>query len=99
EPGLLFWDTVKKNTPSDIYHAFGHNSICTNPCGEIVLPAYDACRLLVLNLSSYVQGAFTKHAFFDFNKFYHHTLVAQRLMDDIIDLEIECVDRILAKVQ
>jgi ribonucleoside-diphosphate reductase alpha chain len=99
EPGLLFWDTVKKNTPSDIYHEFGHNSICTNPCGEIVLPKYDACRLLVLNLASYVKNAFAKNAFFDFKKFSQHTQVAQRLMDDIIDLEIECVDRILAKVQ
>ncbi len=98
EPGLLFWDTVKKNTPSDIYAAFGHNSICTNPCGEIVLPAYDACRLLVLNLASYVKNAFTKDAVFDFKKFGQHTIVAQRLMDDIIDLEIECVDKILAKI-
>jgi ribonucleoside-diphosphate reductase alpha chain len=95
----LFWDTVKKNTPSDIYAEFGHNSICTNPCGEIVLPAYDACRLLVLNLVSYVKNPFTKDAVFDFKKFHQHTLVAQRLMDDIIDLEIECVDRILEKVK
>jgi ribonucleoside-diphosphate reductase alpha chain len=99
EPGLLFWDTVKKNTPSDIYHEFGHNSISTNPCGEIVLPAYDACRLLVLNLVSYVKNPFTPDAVFDFKKFHQHTLVAQRLMDDIIDLEIECIDRILAKIQ
>lgn len=99
EPGLLFWDTVKKNTPSDIYHEFGHNSICTNPCGEIVLPAYDACRLLVLNLVSYVKNSFTDKASFDFRKFHQHTLVAQRLMDDIIDLEIECIDKILAKVE
>jgi len=98
EPGLLFWDTVKKNTPSDIYGEFGHNSICTNPCGEIVLPAYDACRLLVLNLASYVKNPFTKDAVFDFKKFNQHTIVAQRLMDDVIDLEIECVDKILAKV-
>lgn len=99
EPGLLFWDTVKANTPSDIYADFGHNSICTNPCGEIVLPAYDACRLLVLNLVSYVTNPFTKKAAFDFKKFNDHAIVAQRLMDDIIDLEIECVDRILAKVE
>ncbi len=99
EPGLLFWDTVKKNTPSDIYHEFGHNSISTNPCGEIVLPAYDACRLLVLNLSAYVKNPFTKDASFDFKKFHQHTIVAQRLMDDIIDLEIECIDRIIAKVK
>ena len=98
EPGLLFWDTVRQNTPSDLYHQFGHKSICTNPCGEIILPAYDACRLLVLNLSSYVRNPFTKDAVFDFKKFHQHTLVAQRLMDDVIDLEIECVDRILAKV-
>ena len=99
EPGLLFWDTVKKHTPSDIYHEFGHNSISTNPCGEIVLPAYDACRLLVLNLSSYVRDPFTKKASFDFKKFHEHTIVAQRLMDDIIDLEIECIDRIIQKVE
>lgn len=99
EPGLLFWDTVKKHTPSDIYHAFGHNSISTNPCGEIVLPAYDACRLLVLNLSSYVKNPFTKKAVFDFKKFDQDTIVAQRLMDDIIDLELECIERIMAKIE
>lgn len=99
EPGLLFWDTVKKHTPSDLYAEFGHNSISTNPCGEIVLPAYDACRLLVLNLSSYVKNSFSKDAVFDFKKFHQHAIVAQRLMDDIIDLELECIDRIIAKVQ
>jgi ribonucleoside-diphosphate reductase alpha chain len=99
EPGLLFWDTVKKHTPSDIYADFGHNSISTNPCGEIVLPAYDACRLLVLNLSSYVRNPFSKNASFDFKKFHQHTIIAQRLMDDVIDLEIECIDRILAKIE
>lgn len=99
EPGLLFWDTVKRNTPSDIYAAFGHCSISTNPCGEIVLPAYDACRLLVLNLASYVKNPFTKEATFDVKKFHQHTLIAQRLMDDIIDLELEAIDRIIAKVK
>jgi ribonucleoside-diphosphate reductase, adenosylcobalamin-dependent len=99
EPGLLFWDTVKKNTPSDIYADFGHDSISTNPCGEIVLPAYDACRLLVLNLSSYVKNPFTSNASFDFKKFHQHAIIAQRLMDDIIDLEIECIDKILAKIE
>lgn len=98
EPGLLFWDTVRRHTPSDIYAKFGHNSISTNPCGEIVLPAYDACRLLVLNLSSYVRNAFNKKPTFDFKTFHEHAIVAQRLMDDIIDLEIECIDRILAKI-
>ena len=99
EPGLLFWDTVKKNTPSDIYKDFGHNSISTNPCGEIVLPAYDACRLLVLNLSSYIKNPFTPDAVFDFKKFHQHGIVAQRLMDDVIDLEIEAIDRIIKKVK
>jgi ribonucleoside-diphosphate reductase alpha chain len=99
EPGLLFWDTVKKHTPSDIYHEFGHNSISTNPCGEIVLPAYDACRLLVLNLASYVKNPYTPDAVFDFKKFHQHGIVAQRLMDDIIDLEIEAIDRIIKKVK
>lgn len=99
EPGLLFWDTVKRNTPSDIYAKFGHDSICTNPCGEIVLPAYDACRLLVLNLASYVKNPFTKKSEFDFKLFAQHTVIAQRLMDDIIDLEIECIDKILAKIE
>lgn len=99
EPGLLFWDTVKQHTPSDIYHEFGHNSISTNPCGEIVLPAYDACRLLVLNLVSYIKNPFTPDAVFDFKKFHQHGIVAQRLMDDIIDLEIEAIDRIIKKVK
>lgn len=99
EPGLLFWDTVKKNTPSDLYAAFGHESISTNPCGEIVLPAYDACRLTVLNLSSYVRNPFTKKAVFDFELFHKHVIIGQRLMDDIIDLEIEQIDKIIAKVK
>lgn len=99
EPGLLFWDTVKRNTPSDLYHAFGHESISTNPCGEIVLPAYDACRLTVMNLASYVDKPFTKNASFNFKLFNEHVIIAQRLMDDIIDLEIEQVDKILAKIK
>ena len=99
EPGLLFWDHVKENTPSDIYAEEGYNSISTNPCGEIVLSAYDACRLLVLNLSSYVNNPFTNKAKFDYKKFHEHTIIAQRLMDDIIDLELECIDRILEKIE
>jgi ribonucleoside-diphosphate reductase alpha chain len=98
EPGLLFWDHVKNNTPADIYEEEGYGSISTNPCGEIVLSAYDACRLLVLNLASYVTSPFTKKAKFDYKKFHDHTIMAQRLMDDIIDLELECIDRILAKI-
>jgi ribonucleoside-diphosphate reductase alpha chain len=99
EPGLLFWDTVKRNTPSDIYWEEGYESISTNPCGEIVLSAYDACRLLVLNLASYVKNPFTKKASFDYELFHKHTIIAQRLMDDIIDLEIEQIDKILAKIE
>lgn len=99
EPGILFWDTVKRNTPSDIYEAEGYGSISTNPCGEIVLSAYDACRLLVLNLQSYVMNPFTNDAYFDFDTFHKHAVFAQRLMDDIVDLELECIDRIIAKVQ
>jgi ribonucleotide reductase alpha subunit len=75
------------------------SGLCVKNCGEIVLPAYDACRLLVLNLASYVKNPFTKDAVFDFKKFHQHTIVAQRLMDDIIDLEIECIDRIIAKIE
>lgn len=98
EPGLLFWDTVKKNTPADIYSAEGYESISTNPCGEIVLSAYDACRLLVLNLFSYVKNPFTSKAKFDYKLFHEHTVIAQRLMDDIIDMEIEQIDKILEKI-
>ncbi len=99
EPGLLFWDHVKDNTPSDIYEEEGYGSISTNPCGEIVLSAYDACRLLVLNISSYVKNPFTPKASFDYKLFHKHAIIAQRLMDDIVDLEIECIDRIIAKVK
>lgn len=99
EPGLLFWDNVKENTPSDIYAEEGYNSISTNPCGEIVLSKYDACRLMCLNLSSYVKSPFTDKAKFDFKLFNEHTIIAQRLMDDIIDLEIEQIDKILHKVE
>lgn len=99
EPGLLFWDNVLKNTPSDIYAKFGFTSISTNPCGEIILCAYDACRLLVLNLTGYVKNPFTAKASFDFKKFHEHAIIAQRLMDDIIDLELECIDKILAKIE
>lgn len=99
EPGLLFWDAVTENTPADIYTDMGYGSISTNPCGEIVLSAYDACRLLVLNLASYVKNPFTAKAAFDYKLFHEHTIKAQRLMDDIIDLEIEHIDRIIAKIQ
>lgn len=99
EPGLLFWDQVKRNTPSDIYAEFGFESICTNPCGEINLSKYSSCKLLVLNTASYVRHPFTEEASFDFKKFQQHVIVAQRLMDDIVDLELECIDKILDKLE
>lgn len=99
EPGLLFWDEVKRSTPSDIYEEEGYESISTNPCGEIVLSKYDACRLVALNLSSYVDHPFTNKAKFNYNLFKDHTIKSQRLMDDIIDLEIEAIKKILNKVE
>jgi ribonucleoside-diphosphate reductase alpha chain len=99
EPGLLFWDLVHKNTPSDIYSAQGWESICCNPCGEINLSKYSSCKLLVLNISSYVKSPFTENASFDFKKFQQHAIIAQRLMDDVVDLELDHIDKILAKVQ
>jgi ribonucleoside-diphosphate reductase alpha chain len=99
EPGLLFWDHVKENTPSDIYSDKGYESISTNPCGEIVLSKNDACRLLVLNLASYVKNPFTDNAEFDFKLFHEHAIIAQRLMDDIVDLEIEKIDKIISKIE
>jgi ribonucleoside-diphosphate reductase alpha chain len=96
EPGALFWDTVKNTTPTDVYEEFG--SISTNPCGEIVLCPYDSCRLMALNLSSFVTNPFTSEARFDFDKFAEVVVKSQRLMDDLVDLEIEAVDRIREKV-
>jgi ribonucleoside-diphosphate reductase alpha chain len=99
EPGLLFWDNALKYTPSDIYGDFGFRSIATNPCGEIVLPAYDSCRLICENLKSFVINPFTKKAYFDYVNFIKITKIAQRLMDDMIDIELEQIDKILAKVE
>jgi len=98
EPGLLFWDTAQKYTPSDIYKDFGYESIATNPCGEIILSAYDSCRLLCVNLFSFVTDPFTSKARFDFEKMEKISGIAQRLMDDMIDIEIEQIDKILAKI-
>lgn len=98
EPGALFWDTVKRDTVADCYSDLGFGSISTNPCGEIVLSAYDSCRLMVLNVLSYVRKPFTDEATFDFPLFADHTAKAQRLMDDLVDLEVELVDKIIAKV-
>lgn len=99
EPGLLFWDNVIKNTPSDIYSDEGYNSISVNPCGELILSSNSSCILMVLNLSSYVKNPFTSSAYFDYDLFNKHTIIAQRLMDDTVDLEIECIDKILEKIK
>lgn len=99
EPGVLFWDTVQKNTPSDIYAEEGFKSTSTNPCGEIVLCPNDSCRLLLVNALKFVNNPFTKKASFDFERFNKVCRVAQRLMDDIVDLELECNDKIIDKVK
>tara|TARA_A100001011_G_scaffold400073_1_gene512140 strand:- start:4921 stop:7446 length:2526 start_codon:yes stop_codon:yes gene_type:complete len=99
EPGVLFWDTAKSMTPSDIYEDEGFGSVSTNPCGEIVLSPYDSCRLMLVNLVSFVENPWTKSAEFDYGKFANIVQKAQRLMDDMIDLEIEHVDKILNKIE
>jgi len=96
EPGLLFWDTVQRRTPADAYPEF--SSISTNPCGEIVLSPYDSCRLLLVNTVSFVENPFTPAAKFNFPLFRNVCIRAQRLMDDMVDLEIECIDKILSKI-
>ena len=98
EPGLLFWDTATRLTPSDIYTEEGFGSTSTNPCGEIILSPYDSCRLMVVNLLSFVNDPFTEHAEFDYEKMASVVQKAQRLMDDMIDLEIEQVEKILEKI-
>lgn len=98
EPGVLYWSNVEKNTPSEIYAEEGHKAISVNPCGEIILPKYDACRLMTMNLLSYVKNPFTKSANFNFEQFKLDVQKAQRLMDDLIDLEIEQVDKIIEKI-
>lgn len=98
EPGILFWDTIIRESVPDCYADKGYRTVSTNPCGEIPLCPYDSCRLLAINLYSYVQNPFTKGAFFDFPMFRKHIAIAQRIMDDIIDLELEKIDAILDKV-
>lgn len=98
EPGILFWDTIIKESLPDCYADLGYRTVSTNPCGEIPLCPYDSCRLLAVNLYSYVDNPFTKKARFNFDLFRKHMHVAQRIMDDIIDLELEKVDAILAKI-
>jgi ribonucleoside-diphosphate reductase alpha chain len=98
EPGALFWDTVVNNGIVDLYKDVGYKTISTNPCGEIPLSPYDSCRLMVVNLTSFVNDPFTDRAEFDFDRFGRAVYAAQRLMDDVVDLEVECVDRILQKI-
>ena len=98
EPGVLFWDTILRESVPDCYADEGFNTVSTNPCGEIPLCPYDSCRLLALNLYSYVDKPFTAEASFDFAKFRDHVGKAMRMMDDIIDLELEKVEQIIAKI-
>ena len=99
EPGVLFWDTIIRESLPDCYADLGFRTVSTNPCGEIPLCPYDSCRLLSINLYSYVKNPFTEEAAFDFDLFRKHALLAQRLMDDIVDLEMEKIDRIMEKIK
>ena len=99
EPGVLFWDTILRESIPDCYADLGFRTVSTNPCGEIPLCPYDSCRLLSINLYSYVVNAFTKEAYFDYELFRKHVAMAQRLMDDIVDLELEKIDQIMEKVK
>jgi len=98
EPGVLFWDTIRREAVPDCYEDEGFKTVSTNPCGEIPLCPYDSCRLIAINLYSYVNHPFTENATFDMTLFKEHVQYAQRLMDDIIDLEIEKIDQILEKI-
>ncbi|QCE42335.1 adenosylcobalamin-dependent ribonucleoside-diphosphate reductase [Psychroserpens sp. NJDZ02] len=98
EPGILFWDTIINDSVPDCYADLGYKTVSTNPCGEIPLCPYDSCRLLAINLFSYVDHPFTEQAEFNFELFKKHIVIAQRMMDDIIDLELEKIDGILAKI-
>lgn len=99
EPGVLFWDTILRESLPDCYADLGFQTVSTNPCGEIPLCPYDSCRLLAINLYSYVKNPFTSEAYFDFDLFREHVAKAQRLMDDIIDLEMEKIDTIIEKIK
>jgi ribonucleoside-diphosphate reductase alpha chain len=99
EPGVLFWDTILRESVPDCYADLGFRTVSTNPCGEIPLCPYDSCRLLAINLYSYVENPFTKDAYFNFDKFKQHVQYGQRLMDDIVDLEMEKIDGILDKIK
>ena len=99
EPGILFWDTITRESVPDCYADLGFKTISTNPCGEIPLCPYDSCRLIAINLYSYVKNPFTPQASFDYELFAEHVACAQRMMDDIIDLEMEKIEKILYKIQ
>ncbi|WP_396600396.1 adenosylcobalamin-dependent ribonucleoside-diphosphate reductase [Algibacter sp. R77976] len=98
EPGILFWNTIINESIPDCYADLGYKTVSTNPCGEIPLCPYDSCRLLAINLFSYVENPFTPHAKFNFDLFKKHVALAQRIMDDVIDLELEKIDKILKKI-
>lgn len=98
EPGVLFWDTILRESVPDCYADLGFRTVSTNPCGEIPLCPYDSCRLLAINLYSYVVNPFTPEAYFDFDLFKKHVALAQRIMDDIIDLELEKIEKIMEKI-
>jgi ribonucleoside-diphosphate reductase alpha chain len=98
EPGILFWDTIINESIPDCYAHLGFKTISTNPCGEITLCANDSCRLVAINLYNYVVNPFTKDAYFDYELFKKHAYIAERFMDDIIDLELEKIDKIIAKI-
>lgn len=99
EPGLLFWDNIINESPSDCYADCGFETISTNPCSEIPLSKFDSCRLMLLNCFGYVKNPFTDKAKFDFDSFHKDSMMLQRLMDDLVDLEIECIDRIINKIK
>ena len=99
EPGVLFWDTIIRESVPDCYADLGYKTVSTNPCGEIPLCPYDSCRLLAINLYSYVKNPFTPQASFDFELFHKHVGLAQRIMDDIIDLEMEKIEKIISKIE
>ena len=99
EPGVLFWDTILRESVPDCYADLGFRTVSTNPCGEIPLCPYDSCRLLAINLYEYVEEPFTRNAKFNFDKFREHVRKAQRIMDDIIDLELEKIELILQKIE
>jgi len=99
EPGLIFWDSVIRNSPADVYEEEGYGTTSTNPCSELPLAPYDSCRLMLVNLIAFVDDPFTESAAFDFEKFSECAVKAQRLMDDMIDLEVEQIDKILRKIK